>query len=177
MTAGLSLSSLHCPVVQCSARHLSGCDFPRGITASKITYIDLFHYFQPDAKWRKTQRRIRECAARRSLAAAIPQALEVRGLLNPVWEKSLSSLQTFHGKCSATFVWSRPRIRTFHSILEKKCSQSLDKYRIVPSKWEFFIKMRATFLLSPSFITNGRMGASKAALILMKNSYFDRTLQ
>ena len=102
MTAGLSLTSLHCLVVQCSVRHLSECDFPRGITASKITYIDLFHYFQPDAKWRKTQRRRRESAARRSLAAAIPEALEVRGLLNPVWEKSLSPLQTFHGKCSAT---------------------------------------------------------------------------
>ena len=94
--------SLHCLVVQCSVRHLSECDFPRGITASKITYIDLFHYFQPDAKWRKTQRRRRESAARRSLAAAIPEALEVRRLLNPVWEKSLSPLQTFHGKCSAT---------------------------------------------------------------------------
>ena len=47
----------------------------------------------------------------------------------------------------------------------------------VLSKWEFFIKMRAAFLLSPSFITIGRMGASKAALILLKNSHFDRTLQ
>jgi len=37
--------------------------------------------------------------------------------------------------------------------------------------------MRAAYLLSPSIITRGRMGASKAALILMKNSYFDRTLQ
>ena len=37
--------------------------------------------------------------------------------------------------------------------------------------------MRAAYLLSPSFITQGRMGASKAALILMKNSHFDRTLQ
>ena len=37
--------------------------------------------------------------------------------------------------------------------------------------------MRAAYLLSPSFITRGRMGASKAALILMKNSHFDRTLQ
>ena len=50
-------------------------------------------------------------------------------------------------------------------------------YRSVLSKWEFFIKMRAAFLLYPSFITQGRMGASKAALILMKNSRFDRTLQ
>ena len=50
-------------------------------------------------------------------------------------------------------------------------------YRSVLSKWEFFIKMRAAYLLSPSFITRGRMGASKAALILMKNSHFDRTLQ
>ena len=41
----------------------------------------------------------------------------------------------------------------------------------------FFIKMRAAYLLSPSFIIRGRMGASKAALILMKNSHFDRTLQ
>ena len=37
--------------------------------------------------------------------------------------------------------------------------------------------MRAAFLLSPSSITQGRMGASKAALILMENSHFDRTLQ
>ena len=37
--------------------------------------------------------------------------------------------------------------------------------------------MRAAYLLSPSIITRGRMGASKAALILMKNSHFDRTLQ
>ena len=37
--------------------------------------------------------------------------------------------------------------------------------------------MRAAFLLSPSSITRGRMGASKAALILMKNSHFDRTLR
>jgi len=32
-------------------------------------------------------------------------------------------------------------------------------------------------LLSPSYITRGRLGASKAALVLMKNSHFDRTLQ
>ena len=32
-------------------------------------------------------------------------------------------------------------------------------------------------LLSPSFITRGRMEARKAALILMKNSHFDRTPQ
>ena len=50
------------------------------------------------------------------------------------------------------------------------------EYRSVVSKWEFFIKMRAAFLLYPSFITQGRMGASKVALILMKNSRFDRTL-
>ena len=31
-------------------------------------------------------------------------------------------------------------------------------------------------MLSPSFITRGRMEARKAALILMKNSQFDRTL-
>ena len=51
------------------------------------------------------------------------------------------------------------------------------KYRSDLTKWEYFIKMRAAYLLSPSFITRGRMGASKAALILMKNSHFDRTLQ
>ena len=50
-------------------------------------------------------------------------------------------------------------------------------YRSVLSKWEFFIKTRAVYLLSPYFITRARMGASKAALILMKNSHFDRTLQ
>ena len=38
------------------------------------------------------------------------------------------------------------------------------------------IKMRAACLLSPSFITLGSMGASKAALILMKNSHLDWTL-
>jgi len=37
--------------------------------------------------------------------------------------------------------------------------------------------MRAAYLLSPSFILRERMGASKAALVLMKNSQFDRTLQ
>ena len=44
----------------------------------------------------------------------------------------------------------------------------------------FFIKMRIfsfAFLLSPPFITRGRMGAMKAVLILMKNSHFDRTLR
>ena len=40
-----------------------------------------------------------------------------------------------------------------------------------------FIRMRASFLLSPSFITQGRMGVRKIALILMKNSHFDRTPQ
>ena len=50
-------------------------------------------------------------------------------------------------------------------------------YPSVLSKLEFFIKMRAACLLSPSFITQGRMGARKAALILMKNSHFDRTPQ
>ena len=39
------------------------------------------------------------------------------------------------------------------------------------SKWEL------PFLLSPSSITQGRMGARKVALILMKNSQFDRTPQ
>ena len=34
--------------------------------------------------------------------------------------------------------------------------------------------MRAAFLLSPSFITQDRTGARKAALILMKYSHFDR---
>ena len=37
--------------------------------------------------------------------------------------------------------------------------------------------MRAAFFLSLSFITQGRMGARKAALILMKQSHFDRTPQ
>ena len=50
-------------------------------------------------------------------------------------------------------------------------------YTVVSYQNEFFIKMRAAYLLSPSSITQGRMGASKAALILMKNSHFDRTLQ
>ena len=46
------------------------------------------------------------------------------------------------------------------------------RYRSFLSKWEFFTKIRAAYLLSPSFITRGRMGASKAALILMKNSFW-----
>ena len=42
-----------------------------------------------------------------------------------------------------------------------------NSYRSVLSKWEFFIKIRAAYLLSPSFITRGRIGSSKAALILI----------
>ena len=38
---------------------------------------------------------------------------------------------------------------------------------VVSHQNEFFIKMRAAYLLSPSFKTRGRMGASKAALILI----------
>ena len=49
--------------------------------------------------------------------------------------------------------------------------------RSVPTKWEFFMKMRAAFLLSPSFITWGRKGARKSALILMKHFHFDKTPQ
>ena len=44
----------------------------------------------------------------------------------------------------------------------------------------FSIKMGIfsfAFLLSPPFITQGRMRARKAVLILMKNSHFDRTLR
>ena len=63
------------------------------------------------------------------------------------------------------------------NIYTALCFRSPPHYRSVLSKWEFFIKMRAAFLLSLSSITQGRMGASKAALILMKNSHFDRTLQ
>ena len=37
--------------------------------------------------------------------------------------------------------------------------------------------MRAAFLLPPSFMTQGRMGARKAAPILMKSSHFDTTVQ
>ena len=40
-----------------------------------------------------------------------------------------------------------------------------------PSKWEL------PSLLSPFFITRGRMEARRVALILMKNSHFDRTPQ
>ena len=70
----------------------------------------------------------------------------------------------------------------FFVILEAKKDQLKKSkmcftYRSVLSKWEFFIKMRAACLLSPSFITQGRMGAREAALILMKNSHFDRTPQ
>ena len=48
-------------------------------------------------------------------------------------------------------------------------------YRSVLSNWEFFIKMRAASL-ALSFL-RGRMEARWAALILMKNSHFDRTPQ
>ena len=51
------------------------------------------------------------------------------------------------------------------------------RYCGVLSKGEFFIKMRASFLLSLSSINHGRMGARKAALIWKKNSPFDRTPQ
>ena len=63
--------------------------------------------------------------------------------------------------------------------MAQRCLQTRPRawYRSVLSKWQFFIKMRATYLLSSSFITRGRMGASKAALILIKKSHFDRTLQ
>ena len=50
-------------------------------------------------------------------------------------------------------------------------------FRSERSKREFFIKLRAAFLLSPSFIAQGRMGARKAALILMNHFHFDRTPQ
>ena len=45
-------------------------------------------------------------------------------------------------------------------------------YRSVLSKWEFFIKMRASYLLSPSFITRGRMGHGGK----QGSSYFDEKL-
>ena len=71
----------------------------------------------------------------------------------------------------------REKVRMYF-ISERKWNKFVnDTYRSVLSKWEFFIKMRAAFLLSPSSITWGRMGASKAALISMKNSHFDRILQ
>ena len=54
---------------------------------------------------------------------------------------------------------------------------TLEQYTVESYQNESFIKMRAAYLLSPSFITQGRIGTSKAALILMKNSHFDLTLQ
>ena len=61
--------------------------------------------------------------------------------------------------------WGKPSNRQRHTRV-LNCDTS---YRSVLSKWEFFIKMRAAYLLSPSFITQGRMGASKAALILIRH--------
>ena len=50
------------------------------------------------------------------------------------------------------------------------------RYCSVLSKWEFFIKMRAALLapILPRVMEEGE--SKKAALILMKNSHFDRTL-
>ena len=46
------------------------------------------------------------------------------------------------------------------------CYIFLHYYCSVFSNWECFIKMRAAFFLSPSFINRGRNGATLAALIL-----------
>ena len=71
--------------------------------------------------------------------------------------------------CSLTL----PALMIFWTV----CICQDNSYPDVLSKWEFFIKIRAAFLLSPSFITQGWIGARKAALILMKHSHFDRTPQ
>ena len=44
-------------------------------------------------------------------------------------------------------------------------------------KWQIFIKMRAAFLAASSLELWRKERARKAALILMKNSHFDRTLR
>ena len=65
-----------------------------------------------------------------------------------------------------------------HFNIESSISRVAKKGDITVVSYQnesFFIKMRAAFLFSLSSITRGRMGASKAALILMKNSHFDRT--
>ena len=73
---------------------------------------------------------------------------------------------------------SHEKAKSFYNYKVSYCGDLwLLIYRSVLSKWEFFIKMRAALLLSPSFITQGRMGARKAALILMKQSHFERTPQ
>ena len=71
------------------------------------------------------------------------------------------------------FVWFDNHI---HLQLQTPESQICD--RSVLSNWEFFHQNESCLLaLSPSFITQGRMGARKAALILMKKSHFDGTLR
>ena len=53
-----------------------------------------------------------------------------------------------------------------------------DGYTVVSNQIESFSsKWKLLSFLSPSFITGGRMEARKVALILMKNSHFDRTPQ
>ena len=53
------------------------------------------------------------------------------------------------------------------------------RYCVVQSKWEFFLKMRAAFLASilPRVMKEGESKEGSSALILMKNSHFDRTLR
>ena len=55
-------------------------------------------------------------------------------------------------------------------IITSTCSCKHQKAKYVSYQNEFFlIKMRAAFLLSPSFITQGRIGARKALPILLKH--------
>ena len=72
-----------------------------------------------------------------------------------------------------TALWAAPMPKRYarfdhHTIIWNHAKTETTMYRSVLSNWEFFIKMRAACLLSPSFITQGRIGARKAALILIK---------
>ena len=100
----------------------------------------------------------------------------------PLRDKSTCSLCTTASHCESG-IWGR---LGDWRIAENSCKcKSLNQLRYhlylwycgALSNWEFFIKMRAAFLLSPSCITQGRMVVRKAALILMKHSHFDRTPQ
>ena len=77
---------------------------------------------------------------------------------------------------SATSKWVPPTIKQLStdSLGEIRSKKS---YCSFLSKWEFFIKMRAALLapILPRVMEEGE--SKKAALILMKNSHFDRTLR
>jgi len=60
-------------------------------------------------------------------------------------------------------------VKTHYCSVQNDQNQNLIKMRVY--------HQNAAFLLSPYFITQGRMGARKVALIMMQHSHFDRTLR